>query len=57
MTARDGVGVGEHAAKMVFWGFLGLSVGPFPYFLTTNAHTSERTLSISSYHRNLNGDI
>jgi hypothetical protein len=42
--------------KTFFRGFLGLSVGPCPEFLTTNAHTSERTLSIRSYYRNLNGE-
>jgi hypothetical protein len=44
LTARDGVGVGEDAAKTVVWGFFGLSVGLCPDFLTTNAHTSERNL-------------
>jgi hypothetical protein len=42
--------------KTFLRGFLGLSVGPCPEFLTTNAHTSERTLSIRSYYRNLNGE-
>jgi hypothetical protein len=31
-------------------------VGPCQEFLSTNAHTSERNLSIRSYYRNVNGE-
>jgi len=43
--------------RRVIWGFFGLSVGPCPDLLTTNAHTSERILLIRSDFQNLNGDI
>jgi hypothetical protein len=37
--------------RRFFWGFLCLSVGPCPDFLTTNAHTSNGSSSSDSYAR------
>ena len=55
VEAAAKTGSGSRPSRLGF--FFDLSVGPCPDFLTTNTHTSERSLLIRSNFRNVNGDI
>ena len=48
-TPRNGVGVGEDAAKTGLLGFPRSVCGPCPDFLTTNAHASERNFLVQQF--------